>query len=129
MLKRIAIVAGLVLFSGAIGFTFIPTALTTSSSHVACGWWFAPAWDKSEAKDLAYKYADLAEEAFELGEFGYRTGMDAIATGKKIAMNWRLCDDKLSMRRNVSLFLLLGAIAVPAIIFYVARGRDETDVA
>lgn len=121
MLKRLAIVAGVLFLLGAVAATFLPT----SPQGATCGTWVAPEWDEEATDALVRDWEQLADQ--ELSPF--EGTADANIAGIRAVQ--RACDGALGTRRTATLVLLGLAVLVPAGVFFVAAGdrrqRDDTE--
>lgn len=118
MSARLALVAAVVLFAGALAATFLPTEPLPS---LKCGTWVAPEWDEDEAQKMIEGLRETYEKADALG--AEDIAGDSYGLARNIRRATEECGAALSTRRTVALSLLGLAVLVPGAIVFVARGR------
>lgn len=109
MVKRAAVVFGLLLVLGAAVATFLPA----DQPNAKCGTWVNPEWDTARSQELAKDFAELG----------------ANQQAVHVANAYLGCRDALDTRRTVTFVLLGLAVMVPVGVLFIAGGRREPSTA
>ncbi|MBU2696447.1 hypothetical protein [Pimelobacter sp. 30-1] len=117
LVLRATLAVSVLLLVGAALVTFLPA----SPENRTCGTWVDPEWDKETAKELAYGFIDVAEEAGSAGLSG--SVAENLSSAKDIADTYRTCDDALDTRRTWTFILLGAGLVVPVVVWFVVAGR------
>lgn len=121
LVTRIAVVIAATFLLAAAAATFLPTE---PSGVEGCGSWVAPELSDDEYDGMIEDYSGMYDDASRLG-----MGGDVYGGAANLARMKRACDDALATRRTLTIFLLGGAILVPAGVLFVGKRRDQELVA